>query len=310
MKGIAHFATGLSVASCIPDVVGYAEQGSLLIALGGAAAMLPDFLDFRFARFLERRDADIAPEGRADDAQRIADAFAAEVALARAGHPRVVQLHPLRLSVANWVTYGIALDAAHHEIVVTLGSETARATAGLLGATYDGGFEVGELGGPSLRLSVGADGAVSAAFLPWHRTWSHSLVLAAALGCAVAPIGGVLAGIVSAAGFAAHVLEDQLGYLGSNLFWPFTRVRRDGLKLLHSGDAIPNALTVWLSLMLLLFNLDRARVVPSFDALAFVTFAMALPAVGFITLYAQRRARGVFVPTVEKLREQAAEERE
>lgn len=62
MKGIAHFASGLCVASFVPGVVEDAAQGGLLIALGGACAMLPDLLDFRFAKFLARRDADILPD--------------------------------------------------------------------------------------------------------------------------------------------------------------------------------------------------------------------------------------------------------
>ena len=100
-----------------------------------------------------------------------------------------------------------------------------------------------------------------------------------------------LAGWASGLGFAIHVLEDQLGYLGSNLFWPLTRLRSSGLRLLHSGDAIPNFLTVWLSLAILLFNLDHARVPRVLEPAPYVLFAIVLPAVGLGARYALRRTR-------------------
>jgi membrane-bound metal-dependent hydrolase YbcI (DUF457 family) len=135
------------------------------------------------------------------------------------------------------------------------------------------------------------DGRVRIEFLPWHRVWSHSLVLAAVLGLAVAVMLGPLAGWVAGLGYAAHVLEDQLGYLGSNLFWPFTRRRSDGLHLIHSGDAIPNAVTVWVSLSLLLLNLDRGRAAPLIEAGPYIAFAVALPALTLSAVYARRKWR-------------------
>ena len=69
--------------------------------------------------------------------------------------------------------------------------------------------------------------------------------------------GSLQAGLVAFFGMSAHIVEDQLGYLGSNLFWPITQERSAGARLLHSGDAIPNFLAVWTALVLILFNLDR-----------------------------------------------------
>ena len=54
MKGIAHFTAGLCAATFIPGVAESAAAGSLLIALGGAAGLLPDTLDFKLARYLKR----------------------------------------------------------------------------------------------------------------------------------------------------------------------------------------------------------------------------------------------------------------
>lgn len=270
--------------------------------------MLPDFLDFRFARFLEQRDADIVPGDAPPDllmAQALADAIVHEVHLARAApRARVMQLHPRRTGVIDWILYSVRFDAAAAAVEVRLGDHVAQAHAGPLFYAYDGALEVGELGGPSLQLAADGDGVVRIAFLPWHRTWSHSLVLATALGLLVAWLLGPLLGWAAGLGFAVHVLEDQLGYLGSNLFWPFTRTRSDGLRLLHSGDAIPNFLTVWLSLALLLYNLGRAQPAPVLDALPYVLFAIVLPAGILGARYALRRTRR----SIATLREREAEE--
>jgi membrane-bound metal-dependent hydrolase YbcI (DUF457 family) len=99
---------------------------------------------------------------------------------------------------------------------------------------------------------------VEVQFLPWHRAWSHSFTLAAVLGLITGVLfGSIQAGLVAFLGMSAHIVEDQLGYLGSNLFWPITKERPAGARLLHSGDAIPNFLAVWTALVLILFNLDR-----------------------------------------------------
>lgn len=290
VKGIAHFASGLCVASFVPGVAEQAAQGSLLIALGGACAMLPDTLDFRFAKFIERRDADIIPSRDHPNPQALADALAREFALVAPGRPRTVQLHPLRLTAVDWVTYALRFDVDRGDVVVTMDGVEARAHVGKLDYQYEGALEVIELGGPSLRLSQGANG-YQVEFLPWHRQWSHSLTLAAVVGAALALLISPTAGLVGGLGYAVHVLEDQLGYLGSNLFWPFTRRRFEGMKLLHSGDAIPNLVTVWLSLTLLLLNLDRARDLPLIATGPFLGFAVVLPVTLLIVVYARRKWR-------------------
>jgi len=293
MKGIAHFATGLVAASFVPGVAEQAALGSLLIALGGATAMLPDWLDFKFARFLERRDADIAPDETHPSAQALAEALAAQLQLAQRG-PRVVQLHPTQRSTIDWVLYAVRFDVAQGDVVVTLNGDTGRAHAGPLDYTYDGNLDIIELGGPSLRFAPVGSGAnmkIRIEFLPWHRTWSHSLVLALCVGLVCGWLMGLTAGIVAGLGFAVHVLEDQLGYMGSNLLWPFTRGRSEGLHLLHSGDTIPNLVTVWLSLTLLLLNLDRARAIPLLPLGPYLGFVVILPVVALIGIYARRKWR-------------------
>ena len=293
MKGISHFASGLLLSTFVPGVIQDAASGSLLIALGGACAMLPDTLDFKLAKFLEKRDADILPDRAEPDAQRVADDLAMQFWLAaREGRPRIVQLHPVRLSVAEWILFSVRFDVARGDVVVSLDKDGVerRAHVGALDYTYDGPLHIEELGGPSLKLVPSTNG-VRVEFLPWHREWSHSLVIALALGLALGLLIEPRAGLVAALGYSIHILEDQLGYMGSNLFAPLSRSRADGLRLLHSGDTIPNVVTVWLSLTLILFNLDRAQATPLLAAGPYLAFVVALPSVLLIGVYARRQFR-------------------
>jgi len=289
LKGIAHFASGLCAASFVPMVAYDAAQGSLLIALGGACAMLPDWLDFKFARFLEQRDADIIPALDHPDPQALADALAEQIRLTTPEHPRIVQLHPARRSAMDWLLYGVRFDATHQQVRVIMNGREASAAVPALDYTYDGVLDVGELGGPSFRLRrKNADAPVSIEFLPWHRAWSHSLLLGILLGAVLTLLMDVRVGFVAGLGFSVHVLEDQLGHMGSNLFWPLTRERSSGLKLLHSGDTLPNMATVWLSLSLLLLNLDRASNVPLLDLSAYLLFVVIAPVALMLAIYARR----------------------
>jgi membrane-bound metal-dependent hydrolase YbcI (DUF457 family) len=138
-------------------------------------------------------------------------------------------------------------------------------------------------------------------FLDWHRRWSHSLTIAAALGLLGWAIWGKWGGLVVGLGVVGHVLEDQLGFMGSNLLYPFTRRRTIGLQLLRSGDAIPNFLTVWVAVALILFNLDRFSAQPRLDPWWFLGLVVALPLVALGGLYQWQR-RGE-VETKESLRQ-------
>jgi len=112
------------------------------------------------------------------------------------------------------------------------------------------------------------------------------LILAALLGLSVGLLANVTLGLVIFAGMAVHILEDQLGYMGSNLFWPLSETRTGGLRLIHSGDAIPNFVTVWSALTLILFNLDRySGKAPFFEPASFLLFALAIPAGTLLLVY-------------------------
>jgi membrane-bound metal-dependent hydrolase YbcI (DUF457 family) len=306
MKGIAHFLSGIAAASFIPAAVQQSAQGAWLLTLAGAGALLPDTLDFKFARFLEQPDDTIDP-GPQPNAQAIADRIAAVADLAfQTGRSRIVKLQTVRLGADVWQQYAVRFDTPRREIAVRIGpvvttsqipvgatfsfAEAIAKTSAPLNYTYDAETTVDILSGPSFRFERKGD-AVSITFLPWHRAWSHSLALALGVGLAAGLLWGWLAGVVAALGYAVHVLEDQLGAMGSNLFWPLTRSRWPGLNLIRSGDAIPNFLTVWTACALTLFNLDRFADTPRLPAVPYLLGVVALPAVTLTAAYVAGRWR-------------------
>lgn len=323
MKGITHFITGVAIATFFPEVVRAGAQGSLLPVLGGIAGILPDTLDFKFGRYFESYDLEIDP-GPEPDARRIAEQVAGAMRRAyESQKPQNVMLHTIRLGADLWRQYAIRFDPEQGGVAVRVGpivntsqsplpgsepegTEEVRVRIGMpLVYTYDAENKVDIFSGPSFKFERQGD-KLYVHFLDWHRRWSHSLTLAAALGLLTAGGAALIefltrgaftrtplwAGLVVALGFAGHVLEDQLGFMGSNLFWPFTRRRAVGARLLRSGDAVPNFLTVWTALALILFNLDRFSARPLLNPWLYLGLAVVLPLVVLGGLYQWRRRRG------------------
>ena len=321
MKGIAHFISGVAAASFIPAAIRSAEGGSLILALAGACALLPDTLDFKFARYFEHFDDEIAPTEAGFDAQAIAERLAAAMQTAfETGRPKTVQLHTLRLGSDLWRQYAIRFSPETNEVIVRPGpvvttgqmpypdSDLPDAAGGraAVGApmvhTYDAETKIDIFSGPCFRFER-RDDAVHVTFLPWHRRWTHSLTLAAALGlCGVLLLGPVF-GAAIALGMAVHVLEDQLGHMGSNLLWPLTRQRTPGLRLIRSGDPIPNFVTVWVALALIIFNLDRFSAAPRLLAWSYLLGAVVLPALIMLVAYARDQRKKAQFLSSEGLRQ-------
>jgi membrane-bound metal-dependent hydrolase YbcI (DUF457 family) len=309
MKGIAHFITGVAIATFFPEVVQQAAGGSVLPMLGGIAGILPDTLDFKFARYFERYDLEIDP-GPDPDARDIAEQVVGAMRKAyETRKPQNIMLHTIRLGADLWRQYGIRFDPEQGEVAVRVGpivntgqvplpgsepegAEEARVKVGVpLVHTYDAENRIDIFSGPSFKFER-RDNKLHVHFLDWHRRWSHSLTLAAAVGVVAGLFFGKWAGIVAGLGFAGHILEDQLGFMGSNLFYPFTKGRSTGLQLLRSGDAIPNFLTVWTSVALILFNLDRFSAQPRLNPSWFLGLAVVLPVAVLGGLYQWQRQRG------------------
>ncbi len=331
MKGIAHFITGVAVATFFPEIVHSAAQNlSFGPLLGGLAGLLPDTLDFKFVRYFDRLDEEIDPakittEAGHPDPQRIAERVAAAMNRAYDTGRRVkVHLHTLKLGADLWRQYSVAFDLDRNQVVVRIGPVVTTGQVPYAGSeiaglgpgraqvkarilhTYDAETKIDIFSGPSLAFEKAGE-AIEVTFLPWHRAWTHSLAVALLLGAVgflIAPVYGLAMALAA----LAHVVEDQLGFMGSNLLFPITRKRAMGLKLLRSGDAIPNFLAVWISLAVILLNLDRFSGSPAIPVLPYLLAVVLAPAVLLLAVgawsrrQAQRRAARVMA-AVEALDE-------
>lgn len=321
MKGIAHFASGVAATSFFPWAVRASLEGNpAYFVLGGACALLPDTLDFKFYRFFYHHDLYVDPDPKRFDLQAIADTLAAALRRARDERRTVtVKLNTVRLGADAWQQYAVRFDPDRQEVqveqgpVVTTGQvpvpgttpaapTVARAALDApIVQTYDAVTRVDIFDGPTFAFEPTADGRVVLHFLPWHRKWTHSFTLAGAVAVLGALLGGWRAAAVMLAGFAVHILEDQLGFMGSNLLAPFTRRRLPGLHWMRSGDAFPNFTAVWLSCLLLFWNFYRAAPAPrfTFGFLQLFLYAFALPLGAMaLALYALTRGRP---PEVEEV---------
>lgn len=296
MKGISHFISGVAAATFVPPIVDMASAGSMVLLWAGVGGIMPDTLDFKLARYFETPDVEIDPN--ALDPQAMAEQTAAAINRAwETGQPVKVQFHTMKLGADLWRQYSVHFgqvdEKQRPEVRVRIGAVVTTSQVPYPGSeldlpvgrapvvaptryTYDAATRVDIFNGPSFAF-VRRGEAVEIEFLPWHRRWSHSLTLAALIGGVLALLAGPWAGLAYALGSAAHILEDQLGHMGSNLFYPFTQERTAGLKLFHSGDALPNLFAVWLSVALILFNLDRFSGQLAFDPWGYFGVGLALP---------------------------------
>jgi membrane-bound metal-dependent hydrolase YbcI (DUF457 family) len=287
MKGFSHFMSGVAVASFCPWAIDAALQGNpLFFVLGGACGILPDTLDFKVYRFFYDHDVYVTPDPGNLDPQYIADETARAINMAF-DEKRYIRLKlvSIRLGADFWQQYIVKFDNEKNEVlvkfgpVVTTGQVTVEGTANRYPTvarakikckviqTYDAKLKVDIFDGPTLGLAQRADGDLDVEFLPWHREWSHSLTVGLMLGAIFAVVAGLFGNwtigwqglITIAACYGVHVVEDQLGHMGSNIFYPITKMRTPGLHWMHSGDGLPNFLTVWGSCLLIFWNLYRGQ---------------------------------------------------
>ncbi|MCK9223453.1 MAG: metal-dependent hydrolase [Candidatus Muirbacterium halophilum] len=283
MKGISHFISGVAAATFVSKAVNMAMyDSSIIIALGGLFGILPDTLDFKFAKFMQKFDFEVDPHPDDMNPQIMADIVAQAINTAFKEKKEIsLMLHSVKISADLFRQYSVYFDNEQSQVVVEIGPIVNMSKIPYPGTEYQGN----NIGKAKLDAKVlhsyddktyidifsGSDFSfrksgdkVEALFIPWHRRWSHSLTLGIFFGIAgwlLLKLFGVMNahvyGFVFSLGFCTHVLEDQLGYMGSNLFWPFTKERMNGLHWMRSGDALPNFTTVWISCLIILFNLNR-----------------------------------------------------
>ena len=287
MKGFSHFMSGVAVASFGPWAIEAAKDGNpIFFILGGACGILPDTLDFKFYRFFYEHDVYITPDPKNPDPQYVADEYARAVALAVDEKRYVrVKLVSIRLGADFWQQYSVKIDNEKLEVLVKFGPVVNTGQVPVEGTenryptvaraklkakviqTYDAGMKVDIFDGPTIGLKPMDNGDLDLEFLPWHREWSHSLTIGAMLGVLVGAVAWMASGFTAAwqcfvtiaACYGVHVVEDQLGHMGSNIFYPITKLRTPGLHWMHSGDGMPNFLTVWTCCLLIFWNLYRGQ---------------------------------------------------
>lgn len=333
MKGITHFLTGVATASCFPPAIqtAFADK-SFLMLYGGFCGILPDTLDFKFARYFWKHDHEVSLTEDNLDAKLAAETVAKAIdEAAETGKPVRVKLNVIRISTNYYRTIAVQIDGERKEVTAyvgplktmshvmargeTLPSDAARfraiaekgsvavlrdiaqKSASLPGTipepeiahvakfkadihnTYYADTEIGIFSGPDWQFAKQADGRVRVDFIPWHRHWSHSVTLGLLLG----PLGlllfglsGLLAGqgflntyslaalFIGPLAFWSHVFVDQLGYLGSNLFPPWTKWRSVGFKWSTSSSAFGNQMVNYLSAAIILWNINAYGPKPVF----------------------------------------------
>ncbi|HNX77894.1 MAG TPA: metal-dependent hydrolase [Candidatus Rifleibacterium sp.] len=318
MKGFTHFISGIAVASFFPQAVHMASQEqSFILCLGGIFGIMPDTLDFKFARYFHKSDFEIRPDPANLDARVIAAGVANAINKAIAEGRGTVQLHTMQLASNRWRSYTLGFDSTSSEVVVEIGPEVdtgqipfegtelkdpLRASARVkvnceFFQQFDKKSQIAIMTGPCFEFVKRPTGKVEIVFLPWHRTWSHSFTL----GILIALLVGIftfftvpegpnpelyslprwlLYPLIILFGSMVHIIEDSTGFMGNNLFYPFTKDRTNGLGLMSAAEAIPNFLFVWSSIVAILYNLDRFRWAP-----AETPAGISSPAIFFLCFY-------------------------
>ena len=313
MKGFTHFISGLAAATFFPEAVEMAlRDNSFILILGGIGGILPDTFDFKFAQFFEHYHYKIDPDPDNPDPQKIAQTIADTINEAhQIGKTRSVKLYTIQKANDVWRQYRIHFNTEKNKVEVHMGELVSTSKRVFPGTKIEGANNFGEaliqcpmedtlyekdievdiFGGPSFAFVPQKNGKIRMDFIAWHRRWSHSLVLAVFIGLFLWGLlwlsgfaNPFLYATIAACGFAVHVLEDQLGHLGSNLLWPFTKDRVEGMKTMHSSHGWGNFGTVWLALSFIIYNLNRFRPEPVFpmDPIPYFLIIFAMP---LLTIY-------------------------
>jgi len=299
MKGISHFAIGAAAASCFPDAVEAGAAGNpLYFILGGVFGLLPDTLDFKFTRFFFKHDIEVSPDPNRPDPRAIAGAVAHAVNRAfETRRPLSIKLDTVRLGADRWQRYEVIFDVLRRRVVVRYGPQVDTGGTPITGTgtrppleaaaplacdvrlDYLAVTQVDIFDGPVFRMTPLEDGTVAPEFIPWHRAWSHSFTIGLLCAGVCGVIFGPLAAMVAAAALAGHILTDQLGHMGCNLFYPFSKKRTQGSRLMHAGQSWPNFAAVWISCLVIFWNLYRRTAgVPPLSPIRLAAFALGLPA--------------------------------
>jgi membrane-bound metal-dependent hydrolase YbcI (DUF457 family) len=277
MKGIAHFSVGVAVASCFHTAIHAAEHGNpFYFIAGGIFGLLPDTIDFKLYRFFYKHDAEVVADPLSPDPQIMASALANAILYSQKhNRPFKIRMNTIRLGADTWQSYVIRFNLRENRVEVELGKVidtggTAVGTpaGGVLTASaaipsgvhleYLAEIKVGAFEGPIFRTVPEKGVRMMIEFIPWHRSQSHSICYAMIFALLTGVFFNMAAAAITMLAYSSHVALDNLGYMGSNILWPFTSGRHPGMKLLHSGDGFANFYTIWLALIVIFVNLSIA----------------------------------------------------
>ncbi|QOR94495.1 metal-dependent hydrolase [Thermosphaera chiliense] len=215
--------------------------------------------------------------------QYVADAVARAIDEAyETGRMVTVKIHNIRMPGDFYRRFLIQYDSKNRRIIVHMGPLVSTGGLPLEGTeppeyrrigvaetkhafrkVYPRPTVIDAFSGPEIGYEKVGD-VVEEVFIPWHRGFSHSLtasvVIGGLIGLATLALGYAnwfYLAVASMLGHAMHVLEDQLGFMGSVLFPPLTKRRIPGLMLGPSRQGLINFATNWLMLALAAWNVNR-----------------------------------------------------
>jgi membrane-bound metal-dependent hydrolase YbcI (DUF457 family) len=268
VKGITHFSVGVAAASIFPEAVESAAGGNpLYFIAGGVAGLLPDTMDFKFRRFFAKHDIEVVPDPLCPDAELIArSVILAMTRAAESGKAVWLRLHTIKVGPDRWQSYKVIVEFG--DIVDTGNNVRPRelSARGLafrlptgfeISFDYDAEMEVSIFDGPVISFEPEGRNHVHCSFIPWHRQFSHSITFGLMLGVLTAVLADLTAGMIVFIAQGMHVLVDQAGFLGSNLWHPFTRRRKAGWKLIRSDSVAGNMAVSWSACLVVFWNLYK-----------------------------------------------------
>ncbi len=309
MKGIVHFTVGATIATFFKDVMhnivtAASPAAGLPLIIGGVYGFLPDFVDFRFAKYMMKYDYVIDPDPENPDPKEIAETIAKAIDEAYEKKKSIfMQLHTIPITSNLWRRYTVKFDTENKKVIVTIGPIVTTGKIPYEGTeppnnvaeasfkadvihTYEEETKIDILSGPSFEFRPEKD-KVKIIFLPFHRRWSHSFPAAflMALPMLLFNINWFWIAFLA---YVFHIILDMLGYMGSNLFWPFTKSRVRGLRLGHSDNAMLNFSSMWICVALTLWNVNEALTEKVFSVpfITYISYTTVLPLliIGLISL--------------------------
>lgn len=248
--------------------------------------------------------------------QYIADHIARAIDMAyEKGRAVTVKIHNIRMKGDVYRRFLVQYDSANQAIRVFMGPIVSTGGLPFEGTDTPKYRRVGEaktkypfrkvyprptvidaFSGPEIgfvKTIAGDKEVVEEMFIPWHRGFTHSFTAGF---LATLPLLLILyiigyrnyldLSIACMLGYWMHVIEDQMGFMGSVLLPPLTKRRVPGFMLGPRIYGLMNFSTAWLMIALAIWNINRylplispetPRLVPIPDAL--LILLLALPSI-------------------------------